>query len=83
MTKKPITFGIPRGVVFEMDMQGGPLPQGVRPPTGNLDATAWVTCTEEEARTMAAWLSSRREQNPEYEAAVRVIDLTLRQREDR
>jgi hypothetical protein len=81
MTNKPVTFGIPRGVVFEMHMQGSPLPPAVRPPTGNLDATAWICCTEEEARTMAAWLSSRREQSPQYEAAARVIDLTLRQRE--
>jgi hypothetical protein len=83
MTNKRVTFGIPRGVVFEMHMQDGPLPRGLSPPTGNLDATAWITCTEEEARTMAAWLSSRREQNPEYEAATRVINLTLGQREQR
>ena len=81
MTKKPVTFGISRRVVFEMQRQDGPLPPAVRPPTGNLDDTAWIRCTEEEARTMAAWLSSRREQNPQYEAAARVIDLTLRQRE--
>lgn len=81
MTSRTVTFGIPREIVFEMHMQDGPLPPAVRAPSGNLDATMWISCTEVEARTMAAWLSSRREQHPEYEAAARGIDLTLRRRE--
>ena len=31
MSEKAVTFGMPGSVVFDMDMQGGPLPPGVHP----------------------------------------------------
>ena len=83
---KTVKFGVHGSVVFEMDADGGPLPRGVRPPTGNLgnlEATVWIICTEEEARTMAGWLSSRLDKNPQNKAAVKGIDLVLRQGQDR
>ncbi len=84
MSENKVTFGIPGNVVFDMDMQGGPLPRGVRPPNGRLDATTVVIiCTEQEASAMAAWLSQRSKESAEYGAVVKLIELTLRQAERR
>jgi hypothetical protein len=80
MTGKTVTFGIPGSVVFDMDMKGGPLPHGVYPPN-RLDATVAITCTEQEARAMASWLTSQPDKPAEYEAVVKLINLMLRQKE--
>ncbi len=68
--------------LFDVDMKGSPLPRGVHPPN-RLDATIVITCTEQEARSMAAWLSKRSNESAEYEAVVKLIELTLRQGEHR
>jgi hypothetical protein len=79
MSENKVTFGIPGSVVFDMDMQGGPLPRGVRPPLGRLaPALVVIICTEQEARAMAAWLSERFNESAEYGAVVRLIETTLR-----
>jgi hypothetical protein len=81
MAENKVTFGIPGSVVFDMDMKGGPLPRGLHPPN-NLDATVVVTCTEQEARAMAAWLARQPDKSAEYEGVVKLIDLTLWQQSD-
>jgi hypothetical protein len=82
MSENKVTFGIPGSVVFDMDMQGGPLPRGVHPPN-RLDTTVVIICTEQEARAMAAWLSQRSNESAEYGAVVKLSELTLRQGERR
>jgi len=58
-----------------MYFNGGPLPPGVHPPNA-LGTPVAISCTEAQARAMAAWL---RDESPEYWASVEVIRLTLDQ----
>jgi hypothetical protein len=50
-----MTIGIPGSIVFEMAMQGGPLPSRVEIPRDR-DAAVMITCTVEQALAMEAWL---------------------------
>ena len=70
-----VTFHLPGRVVYDMYFNGGPLPPGVHPPNA-LGTPVAISCTEAQARAMAAWL---RDESPEYWASVEVIRLTLDQ----
>jgi hypothetical protein len=79
MSESKVTFGMSGSVVFDMEMDGGPLPRGVRSPARRLDASPVVIiCTEQDARAMAAWLSKRSHESAEYGAVVKLIETTLR-----
>jgi hypothetical protein len=64
-----VTLGIPGSIVFEMAMRGGPLPSRVEIPNDR-DAAVMITCTDEQALEMEAWLriaGRRRRDNAESE----------------
>jgi hypothetical protein len=50
-----VTFEIPGRVIFEMELRGAPLPHGVTTPK-YLGTMIVITCTEDEALAMEAWL---------------------------
>jgi hypothetical protein len=50
-----LTVELPARVVLEMELKGAPLPSGVTTPN-NLGGTVLVSCTEDEALAMEAWL---------------------------
>jgi hypothetical protein len=50
-----VTVEIPGSIVFEMAMRGGPLPIRVEIPK-NRDAAVVITCTDEQALAIEAWL---------------------------
>jgi hypothetical protein len=50
-----VTFEIPGRVIFDMEIKGAPLPPGVSTPN-NLAETVMITCSEDHALAMEAWL---------------------------
>jgi len=77
-----VTFGIPGSVIFDMEMTGAPLPPDVHAPN-TLDATYRITCTDEEAQAMEAWLRVRAENVADYKASADLIRRVLRENRHR
>lgn len=73
---RTVSFGIPGSVIFDMEMQGAPLPPGVHAPN-RLDPPVLITCTEEQAQAMEAWLRAHQPESAEYKGSADLIRRVL------
>jgi hypothetical protein len=74
------TFGLPGSVVLDMEMHGVSLPSGVHPPD-DLGATVMISCTDDQARVIEAWLRNRADTSNDpamYLSCANLIDRVLR-----